>query len=650
MPLQATSGAASYDAFGGGVPVVPNYIEDVFSTWLYTGTGATQSITNNIDLSTKGGLVWFKPRTPAGYSHWLFDTSRGVNKGLSSDATYAQQTLSQNLTAFNTTGFTLGTDSDGTGINSSGISNVSWTFRKQPKFFDVVTFTTASDGSATVSHALGSTPAFVIVKRTDSTGLWFCWHTSLPSTNYYLFLNTTSAQTNSGGTWLTPSSTQVSFPSNSSTGALDSSANYVMYVYASNAGGFGLTGTDNVISCGSVSATGSAQSVSVGYEPQWILWKKSSGLGSWWMFDTMRGLVVDNGSGTGDKYLLAESANAEAGTYGIDPTATGFNLAAGWGAGDYIYITIRRGPMKVPTSGTSVFSPAAETPSGSANYVMNSSSGFPVDMFLYKARNNVATPYLTNRLTNNYLQTASTAAEAAYTYGYDLMQGVRGAFDATSQVDYAFRRAPSFFDEVCYTGNATARTLNHNLTVAPELLIVRSRSEIADWFVWVNGFTISSSSNQYLSLNYSDAKADKGSSEFWNSSYPTSSVFGIGNSTLVNNSGSTYVAYLFATCAGVSKVGSYTGTGALQTVNCGFTSGARFVLIKRTDSTGDWWTYDSARGITSGNDPYLLLNSTAAEVTGTNYVDTDSTGFKVTAAAPAALNASGGTYIFLAIA
>ena len=88
----------------------------------------------------------------------------------------------------------------------------------------------------------------------------------------------------------------------------------------------------------------------------------------------------------------------------------------------------------------------------------------------------------------------------------------------------------------------------------------------------------------------------------------------------------------------------------MQTINCGFTGGARFVLIKRTDSTGGWYVYDSARGISSGNDPYLLINATAAEVTGTNYVDTTSVGFQVTAAAPAELNANGGTYLFLAIA
>jgi len=76
----------------------------------------------------------------------------------------------------------------------------------------------------------------------------------------------------------------------------------------------------------------------------------------------------------------------------------------------------------------------------------------------------------------------------------------------------------------------------------------------------------------------------------------------------------------------------------------------RFVLIKRTDSTGDWYVWDSARGIVAGNDPYLLLNSTAAEVTSTDYIDTASTGFEISSTAPAAINANGGSFIFLAIA
>ncbi|MDB4416865.1 hypothetical protein N9277_01220, partial [bacterium] len=127
-------------------------------------------------------------------------------------------------------------------------------------------------------------------------------------------------------------------------------------------------------------------------------------------------------------------------------------------------------------------------------------------------------------------------------------------------------------------------------------------------------------------------------------------TFKVGARNQVNATGDTYIAYLFATLAGVSKVGSYTGTGSNVDVDCGFSAGARFILIKRTDSTGDWYVWDSVRGIVAGNDPYLLLNSTSAEVTSTDYIDPLASGFTVTSSAPAALNASGGNYIFLAIA
>ena len=100
----------------------------------------------------------------------------------------------------------------------------------------------------------------------------------------------------------------------------------------------------------------------------------------------------------------------------------------------------------------------------------------------------------------------------------------------------------------------------------------------------------------------------------------------------------------------MSKVGSYTGNGTNQTINCGFTAGARFVLIKRTDSTGDWYVWDTARGIVTANDPRLSLNTTAAEVTTDDSVDPASTGFIVNQLASTNINVTSATYIFLAIA
>jgi hypothetical protein len=304
--------------------------------------------------------------------------------------------------------------------------------------------------------------------------------------------------------------------------------------------------------------------------------------------------------------------------------------------------------MAVPTTGTSVFDPNLGTGSGAPRFV----SDFPTDLFVKTYRYGYLGSLFGSRLTGDkYMSSASTSAEASDStfFKFDYQNGTSTSGDS-NDVGWNFKRAPGFFDEVCYTGTGVAnRQITHNLTVAPELIICKSRSSgTNEWRV------LSTALSQVSKLNGTTAFSTTNLALYFgnDTSYvaPTSSVFTVGSAGDTNANTLTYVAYLFATCAGVSKVGSYTGTGALQTVNCGFTSGARFVLIKRTDSTGDWYVYDSARGISSSNDPYLFLNTDAAEVTGTNYVDTDSTGFKVTAAAPAGLNVTGGTYIFLAIA
>jgi hypothetical protein len=657
MPLQATSGAASYDAFGGGVPVVPVFIEDTFSCFLYTGNASTQTITNGIDLSTKGGLVWSKIRSGGG-SHQLIDTARGRAYSLQSNLTDAQtgpSSAPNDLTSFNTDGFSLGVNQN-IGINTSGSTYVSWTFRKQPKFFDVVTYT-GTGSNTTIAHNLGSVPGCIIIKGTDSTFSWKVYHRSTGNTTV-LNLNLTDAAYSGLTTYwnsTTPTSTVFSLGNDASVNANGST--YIAYIFAHDAGGFGLTGTDNVISCGSFTTDGSGTAtVSLGYEPQWLMVKSTAIAQNWFILDTMRGMSY------------SESLNLKPNTSGAEvdfgpnvfvPTATGFVETAGLTPSEtYIYIAIRRGPMKVPTLGTSVFAPATRTGTGATATVTTTIS--PVDM-LWVANTSGALgtgPSDFDRLrgANQRLSISSTAAEVSTTdtvTGFDVQNGYRLGADASGYgvnyssqpfVNWNFKRAPSFFDEVCYSGTDVAKTITHNLTVVPELMIVKSRIGVASWIVYdaLNGAT-----NATL-LNTTNASFS--ASGLWNNTAPTSSVFTVGANGSVNGSGQTYVAYLFATCAGVSKVGSYTGTGTTQTINCGFTAGSRFIMIKRTDSTGDWYVWDSARGIISGNDPYLLLNSSAAEVTNTDYVDTYSAGFEISSTAPAAINASAGTFIFLAIA
>ena len=168
MPLIETKGAASAQGFGEfAQSAAPAYIEDVFSTYLYTGNGSTQTITNGIDLAGKGGLVWIKGRS-LGYSHYLANTNRGASKYLAtnrSDAENYNGNYTDTLTSFNSNGFSLGADSLGS-VNTSGDTYTSWTFRKQAKFFDVVTYT-GNGSDQNIPHNLGSVPGFVVVKRTS---------------------------------------------------------------------------------------------------------------------------------------------------------------------------------------------------------------------------------------------------------------------------------------------------------------------------------------------------------------------------------------------------------------------------------------------------------------------------------------------------
>jgi hypothetical protein len=646
MPLQATSGAASYDGFGGGVAAVPQYIEDVFSCFLYKGNSLTQTITNNIDLSTKGGLVWIKSRDTT-FDHMLFDTARGAPKYLNSNTATAESTNIYQLSSFNANGFTLG---DGNFTNNSAYNYVSWTFRKQPKFFDVVTWT-GNDTARTIAHNLGSVPGCIMVKRTSGTAQdWNVYHQSLGN-SFRVLLNSTSQAFDVGNAcWnsTTPTSTVFSLGTNSGVNA--TGATYVAYLFAHDAGGFGLLGTDNVISCGTFTTDGAgAATVNLGYEPQWVMTKDSSGSSAWRMFDTMRGLTV---AGQNDALLQANSSAAEIiNSDYCSPTATGFEIAGHSGSATHIYIAIRRGPMKVPTLGTSVFSPIASAAAGGTQLTTN----FPVDLQMYGILAGDAANITTNdRLRGvsttstaggNFIVTSSTAAETGSSYtrnwgntGFVMPAGIGDQ----AGIFWNFQRAPSFFDEVCYTGTGSATTFSHNLTVVPELMIVKSRTVANSWLVYISAL----GPTKTLTLNAVSKEAT--SATAWNNTAPTASVFTLGSAAAINTAASTNVAYLFATLAGVSKVGNYTGTGATQTINCGFTGGARFVLIKRTDNPGAWYVWDTARGMVSGTDPSLLLNSTAAEVNA-NSVYTITTGFQIVTTVDD-INTAGGEYIFFAIA
>lgn len=225
------------------------------------------------------------------------------------------------------------------------------------------------------------------------------------------------------------------------------------------------------------------------------------------------------------------------------------------------------------------------------------------------------------------------------------MDGIGQATNSdVNNLSWMWKRAPGYFDVVGYTGTGSNRTVSHNLGVTPEMMWIKCRSNTDNWAVFHKDL----GATKVIFLNNNIAASTL--STRFNDTAPTSSVFTVGTDNEVNGSGRTYIAYLFATVAGVSKVGSYTGNGSSQNIDCGFSSGARFVLIKKTDSSQDWVVFDSQRGIVAGNDPWLGLNNTDAETNGYDAVDPYSAGFSVGPDVPGIVNANGSSFIFYAIA
>jgi hypothetical protein len=204
----------------------------------------------------------------------------------------------------------------------------------------------------------------------------------------------------------------------------------------------------------------------------------------------------------------------------------------------------------------------------------------------------------------------------------------------------------SGFSVVTYTGNGTAgATIGHGIGSAPRMIIVKDRNYSGGrpWPV----YHASLGNTQFLYLNTTDAA---GTNTWWNNTTPTSSVFTVGSNSVVNFSGTSYVAYCFAEVPGYSRFGSYVGNGSADGpfVFCGFRPA--YVMIKRADATGNWILKDTTRAPYNADGNTLIADLADAEYGPSNtLIDELSNGFKCRDAS-ASINFSGNTYIFMAFA
>ena len=673
--------AAAASGVGGAGPDV----DEVYGIRMWEGTGASRTITNDIDLSGEGGLVWIKKYTSTD-AHALYDTVRGATKYIPTNDTDAQSTISQGVTAFGSSGFSLGTDG---GVNSDGNGYIGFTFRKAEKFFDIVQYTGTGSNRA-IDHNLGSVPGMMLFKKTSGSQNWAVYHRGANGgTNpedYYFRLNQNITQVNDTNQFQSTAPTATQFFLGTDSDTNTNGQTYICYLFAHNDGdgGFGENGDADIIKCGYYtgnSSSGSEPVINLGFEPQWILFKNTDTASNWFMYNTQQGwrnsLTNDKDFSLAPDSSVAQNA-ASGGAEAGNPTSTGFDLrgcgltAVNTTGDNHIYVAIRKGSLNVPTNATKVFGVDTDATGGSTQ---ENFRPHLCDMAWFaKLDGNSRNVQVADRV-RGFHQTNPTsddnyssrtlitnANDSEFTSGNAIFQTqtsqasksvVRVQSSGGNFCLWSFKRAPSYFDIVAYEGTSSAQNITHNLGVKPEMMWIKSRANANSWTVYhkQQGAT----KRAFL---HTDAAFDTAGTGIFNNTEPTATQFTVGDDSNTNSSGHSFVAYLFATADGVSKVGSYTGNGGEQTIDCGFTSGARLVMIKRAvGSVGNWRLFDTARGISSTKAEMLRLDTTDAQVPNGsptqdyhNLVEPANAGFLVNHTSALEVNTNGQIFLFWAIA
>jgi len=341
----------TYGTNGFYLPMKPTTQATGFNTVLYTGTGATQSITG---VGFAPDFIWLKARTGGSYSHHLVDAVRGNNKFIMSNRTDAEQTSTDQVTSFDADGFSLGVDSAGPNdreVNESTRPMVAWCWdaggstvsntdgsinssvRANPSTgFSIVTYAGDSASSATIGHGLGVAPKMVIVKgRNLAEG----FPTQVDGT-YGLRLNSTGANdASNGNVFFANTAPTTSVFTVGGSDEVNDNYNYVAYCFAD------VTGYQKI---GSYTGNGSTTgpSVTTGFRPRFILAKDITSAGAWYVWDSARQPNNPN-----NERLLWNTSDAEATLSGvnIDFNDNGFQLKTSDGAlngsgNTYVYLAI----------------------------------------------------------------------------------------------------------------------------------------------------------------------------------------------------------------------------------------------------------------------------------------------------------------------
>jgi len=339
------------------MPIINNGASH-FAAVTYTGNGSTQTIStannNTTGVAFQPDFVWIKSRSAA-TNNKLTDSVRGATNALISNTTGAETTDTNGITAFTSTGFTLGSDSiyntngatyiawcwkgGGTGVSNNSGTITSTVSANPTAGFSIVTYT-GTGANATVGHGLGVAPSMIIAKDRSTSGEYWAVYTSSTGNGYNLYLNTTDAKDLSSTTWNNTSPTSSVFSIGTNTRVNASGRNYVAYCFAAVSG---------YSSMGSFVGNGSSDGpfIFTNFRPRWIMIKRTDTTSNWYIFDTSRDTYNVEKARLFPNLSDAESTNADFADY----LSNGFKLRSSdtsWNAsgGTYVWAAFCENPFK----------------------------------------------------------------------------------------------------------------------------------------------------------------------------------------------------------------------------------------------------------------------------------------------------------------
>ena len=675
----------------------PVYVEDVYWGQTRKGSGTYDSTYGTqIDLAGEGGMVIVKARSYANYQ--VFDTERGNNKHIYTDSPNQEGTTSNSL-SFGSSGYTLGNTASSDNFNNSSLYYNDYVFRKCKGFFDIQVYSSGSSNTSgsignpnfKVFHDLGCKPGMIWIKRTNGSADWWVWHKG-DGTGTYGYEGNLSGNGSLDQAGPLPradvTDTYIKFAQGG--GLFNDPHNYVAYFFAdgddTDAQVFGEDKDKPLLKMGTYTGNGNTPtiagakgpSVTVGFEPQFLLIKKVTGSGNMWIF-------VDDANAGGGGYftntqsILGFNETSDLGTSNVAMyDSTGFTIQGSssninTNGATYTYFAIRRPDPHVAKpveDNVDLFT----VDDGTAQGYFETNSKFNVDFaWTKRPASSEKWSMLGRKWQRKAWSTDSTGSEANWaTSNSNFVFNLRSyqfggtSLASTSRIAYMWRRSECFNVFTFRGNNSSNRAVPHGLTTTPRMIWIKPYTRLggnpepfneSSTFCFHYWSGVSNGSRAYSTLAGGNEFIDDGSqARKFGSTWPNTTNFYLGSGGEVNGgSGGNqeyYVAMVWSDKTGFQKVNYYYGSGSSsKTVTTGFQP--RMIMIKcASHGSTDWLVFDTKHGITNGgNERPIALNRANPDTywTSQDWIDISSTGFELKTS-DGQVNGSGRRYVYLACA